>query len=370
MNAAGTPKPPSLPSTFIVLPTLAIRGGQFEALRLGRDLTAAGSAVTLLVLWKHRHEIDAGGLPVAYVSDLRPVKARALFQLPELLMSARRWLGAAAGREAPHVPTVIATHYSTLPVLWLAHGCRRAAFIQDLEWRFVASPMVSRILKRFILAAYRKAELLLAANAYLQQSLIDLRIAIPRLAPIWADPFFRTPVSADSRTIDIAMMLRHGKYKRADLYFDLLARARAVGLRTAVITPDDDLAAQAGKLADQVLLRPSRTELRALYADSKVFAHMSDHEGFGLPPLEAMAAGCVPVCRDSGGVRCYMLDPRMCGNLLPASWSIGDLFDHIASLARDPDALARQSQDACHIFADGAAATIAQRQEFLNTYHD
>ena len=39
--------------------------------------------------------------------------------------------------------------------------------------------------------------------------------------------------------------------------------------------------------------------LRALYAEASAFAFLSEYEGFGLTPLEALAAGVPPVVLDT-----------------------------------------------------------------------
>ncbi len=39
-------------------------------------------------------------------------------------------------------------------------------------------------------------------------------------------------------------------------------------------------------------------ELKKIYKESKIVLSTSDAEGFGLPPLEGMANGCVPVLSD------------------------------------------------------------------------
>jgi glycosyltransferase involved in cell wall biosynthesis len=65
-------------------------------------------------------------------------------------------------------------------------------------------------------------------------------------------------------------------------------------------------------------LRPNQQKLAYLYATCDVFVSTSWREGFGLPPLEAMACGAPVVLTDSSGVRefarngenCLMVPPR------------------------------------------------------------
>lgn len=47
---------------------------------------------------------------------------------------------------------------------------------------------------------------------------------------------------------------------------------------------------------------PGDERLRSLYAGAGVFLYPSRYEGFGLPPLEAMAAGCAVVSTRVGAV--------------------------------------------------------------------
>lgn len=66
-------------------------------------------------------------------------------------------------------------------------------------------------------------------------------------------------------------------------------------------------------------LRPScDREIAQIYQSSDIFISTSWWEGFGLPPLEAMACGCAVICSDSGGVNefarpnknCLMFQPK------------------------------------------------------------
>jgi len=51
--------------------------------------------------------------------------------------------------------------------------------------------------------------------------------------------------------------------------------------------------------------RPDAKELRRIYISADIFVWPSRAEGFGLPPLEAMAGKCAVVCTDTGAVRDY-----------------------------------------------------------------
>jgi glycosyltransferase involved in cell wall biosynthesis len=102
---------------------------------------------------------------------------------------------------------------------------------------------------------------------------------------------------------------------------DFLAAAaivhEQVGNVRIVIASKDPIDVQAN-VPHELVIRPSREELAQLYATYDVFVSASWREGFGLPPLEAMACGAAVVLTDSGGVReyarhgenCLMVPPR------------------------------------------------------------
>jgi len=71
----------------------------------------------------------------------------------------------------------------------------------------------------------------------------------------------------------------------------------------------EKLAVEAG-IANKLTIRPyiDEEELAGLYARAMVFVFLSEYEGFGFPPLEAMAAGVPPVVGDTPVAREIYLD--------------------------------------------------------------
>ena len=124
----------------------------------------------------------------------------------------------------------------------------------------------------------------------------------------------------------------------------------------AVISPEADLIASVRSCVDVCLMRPSLEEMRALYQRGKCFVHLSEHEGFGLPPLEAMGAGCVPLCRDSGGVRAFMESDELSALLLPASASVEEIYQRGRALLADDEQLRDYGRRARDVFRRGLIA--------------
>jgi glycosyltransferase involved in cell wall biosynthesis len=105
---------------------------------------------------------------------------------------------------------------------------------------------------------------------------IDARKDVPCLLAAWAHAR-----STAGETMDLVIA---GRVREAREFPALLDRARALGIESTLRFP--------GHVADD--------DLPALHAGARVFAFPSRYEGFGFPPLEAMACG-TPVVSSGGG---------------------------------------------------------------------
>jgi glycosyltransferase involved in cell wall biosynthesis len=62
----------------------------------------------------------------------------------------------------------------------------------------------------------------------------------------------------------------------------------------------------------KLFVRPTDNDLARLYSACDVFVSASWYEGFGLPPLEAMACGAAVVTTDSRGIQEFAVDGNNC----------------------------------------------------------
>jgi glycosyltransferase involved in cell wall biosynthesis len=332
----------------VVLPSLKVSGGVREAIRLAENCEEHGAAL-IVSMWRSEHPMNTR-LNVEYLSARSPRPHRAPFEFPLLFL--RFWRVARRNADTHFV----FTHYTTLPLSLSVPRHRRFFFVQDLEWKFVPKQLES-LLRKAILYFYRHGRVV-TANTYLTAALGEQAITIAREAPIWADPAFLRNSSA-ARDIDCVMMLRKGVHKRLDLYLSFIELAQRAQLRLAVISPEDALISAVKDRVAAALLRPTLREMAELYSRSKCFVHLSDHEGFGLPPLEAMAAGCVPICRDSGGVRAFM-NGALQDQLLACDLSVENIFERTKRLLRSEAEWQRLSALARSTFEQGVRETQAQ----------
>jgi glycosyltransferase involved in cell wall biosynthesis len=346
----------SNPTFYFVLGALKVSGGVLEALRLAKELHDAGERVCIIVMWRSTCEVEnANQLPIIRLTNWTTLRLLAPIQLP--IIFCKFWWRVRGLRRFGNRSNWIFTHYSTLPLGLIVDRQSRWVYLQGAEWDFVRYPVVSRLFKFVVLFFYRRSRLLVASH-FLTNALQAFGLRSSGVALVWADPAYLRPVNVP-RDIDFVVMLRKGQPKRLDLYLACMTEISRIApnLKIAVITPDSELADLVASFASVSLIGPSLKIMADLYSRSKIFLLLSESEGFGLPPLEAMGAGCVPVCRDAGGPQSYMLD-SLGDLLLPLSMSIQDICLKLLVILNDPVALQNYSDTSRRIFQQGETRAL------------
>jgi glycosyltransferase involved in cell wall biosynthesis len=342
-----------------VLPSFKISGGIKEVITISDELKILGANTLTYVMWVSPSEIAPVPPNSVYLSKYIANAKIAIFQLACILI---KFLS--IDRAKRFDEKWIFTHYSTLPLAFWVPSDKRIFLVQGVEWEFIRNKFISRILKKFILFFYRRGQIV-TTNRYLSTKMVESGLVVAAESEIWADMSFYTE-SDVNRDIDIVMMLRGGDAKRLDMYCDFIKYnyARKNPRIIAVITPDDFIADLVGDLVSECHTRLSIDDMKSLYARSRVFLMLSEHEGFGLPPLEAMGAGCVPICRDSGGVRAYMTGD-LSDLVVPLDWSLRKIID-LSDLLLNDGRLEFLSRVSRKVFKSGLIPPSARGRLFLD----
>ncbi|MHB1131493.1 MAG: glycosyltransferase family 4 protein [Chloroflexota bacterium] len=243
----------------------------------------------------------------------------------------------------PRCDVVIATYTPSVPIALLAarkhQGCVPVWFCQDYQEQFAGRPVESLL---YNVAARLFPSVLCVSDA----NAAELPLVAGKPRPI---------VTVVREGLSDRDLLRPGEpnlRRRAEVLYvgdnrprkglrELLLALEAVRqlwpeVRLVVVSKENvnALLETACPIPYRFLHRPDSATLAGLYASCGVFVSASWAEGFGLPPLEAMACGAPVVLTDSRGVRDYARHEENC--LLVPARDPQPMAMAISRLMRDP----------------------------------
>src|SRR5690606_39009263 len=188
---------------------------------------------------------------------------------------------------------------------------RGQAFVQtlldvqhlDLPHLFGRAELAFR--RRYYEGAARRADVVITISEFARTRMIEL-LGIPgeriRVAYLGVDADAYTP-QLGAREEFVLYPARGWKHKNHARLIEAMRLVRAERPDMRLVLTGGGLDSL-GELPDWVEVRGlvSGDELRELYRSAAVLAFPSLYEGFGLPPLEAMASGCPVAATDAGSV--------------------------------------------------------------------
>jgi GT2 family glycosyltransferase/glycosyltransferase involved in cell wall biosynthesis len=228
----------------------------------------------------------------------------------------------------------VATWWNTAAPVWRAsvlHGIP-AYFVQDIETSYYPDDEWTR---HAVLDSYRPEFRYMTISSWNRERLRELGLDAELIPPGIDLETFR-PLEDTQRRADMVLALgRSNPLKNLPL---TVAGWRALDGREGVgARPELCLFGIEPQLAREPGMRhveaPSDEQVNELFNEATVFIQTSTHEGFALPPLEAMAAGCAVVCTDAHGNRDFCLDGQNC--LMPEPLA-EDVATALARLLGDP----------------------------------
>ena len=228
----------------------------------------------------------------------------------------------------------VATWWNTASPVWLASVTRGIPvfFVQDIETSYYPGDMA---MAAHVMAAYRQEFRYMTISGWNRERLAEVGLQAALMPPGIDLATFR-PLPAVERRDDMLLALgRTNPLKNLPLTIDSW---RALGERAPELVLfgiEPELGPQYGTT---YIERPSDEGVNKLFNQATVFVQTSSHEGFCLPPLEAMATGGAVVCTDAHGNRDFCVDGTNC--LIPdqtvesVSGAIGRLLADAALRAR------------------------------------
>jgi GT2 family glycosyltransferase len=210
---------------------------------------------------------------------------------------------ALAGEDAVKV----ATWWRTALPVWRASVTRGvpAYFVQDIETSYYEDwdPLIHHAM-----ASYRQEFRYLTTSGWNVERLREMGLH-PTAVPCGIDPDTYRPTGVPRRDGVVLAVGRAHPLKRFDLTlaaYDLLPEPRPE-LWLYGVEPH-----LARDRAARYVEAPTDAEVNDLLNEATVLVQTSRHEGFGLPILEAMAAGTPVVCTDAHGNRDFCRDRVNC----------------------------------------------------------
>ena len=180
--------------------------------------------------------------------------------------------------------------------------------MQDIETSYYGTDDYRAVLsRRQVLAGYREEFAYITISRHSQQALKEMGREAELIPPgIDLDNFRQlgTPRSEDT----ILALGRTSHLKNFPLTVAAWERLDPrPPLKLFGVEPE-----AADGLDAEYVYKPSDAEVNELFNEAAVFVQTSRHEGFCLPPLEAMAAGTPVVCTDAHGNRDFCVHGENC----------------------------------------------------------
>jgi glycosyltransferase involved in cell wall biosynthesis len=211
---------------------------------------------------------------------------------------------------------------------WRRRGVRTVHLLQDDEERWATRPDHRRIVR----AAHQLIPTKICVSRWVAESCAPAGDTVHLVPPAVAVPI-AGPRGRRSGPIVVGLPYRNLRAKGWRVMDAVATRLRERGprLRFRVWGPDAPRAV--GDRYDDVHEPASDDELLRLYDSCDVVLHTSWHDGFPLPPIEAMARRAAVVATGTGGLAEYARHGHDC--LLAEPGDVGSLAEAVERLADD-----------------------------------
>jgi GT2 family glycosyltransferase/glycosyltransferase involved in cell wall biosynthesis len=239
----------------------------------------------------------------------------------------------------------VATWWMTAAAVWRASIPRGLPvyFVQDIETSYYPDHERAR---HAVLDSYRPEFRYMTISSWNRDRLRELGLDAELIPPGIDLKNFRPRPDVPRRESMVLALGRTNPLKNLPL---TLAAWRTLKPRPelCLFGIEPELAREGVRYVDT----PSDEQVNELFCQATVFVQTSVHEGFALPPLEAMAAGAAVVCTDAHGNRDFCIDGVNC--LMPEATpgAVGEALAYLLGDAELRDRLGRAGIETAQDYA-------------------
>ena len=231
----------------------------------------------------------------------------------------------------------VATWWMTAGAVWRASIPRGLPvyFVQDIETSYYPDHERAR---HAVLDSYRPEFRYMTISSWNRERLRELDLETELIPPGIDLNTFRPREDVRRRADMVLALGRTNPLKNLPLTLAAWRTLASARPELCLFGIEPELAGEGISYVDS----PSDEQVGKLFCEATVFIQTSTHEGFALPPLEAMACGTPVVCTDANGNRDFCVDGVNC--LMPPATprAVGDALARLLSDAELRASLARE----------------------------
>jgi GT2 family glycosyltransferase len=209
---------------------------------------------------------------------------------------------------APLEAIKVATWWNTAAPVWRASVLKGIPvyFVQDIETSYYPD---DEVVRHAVIDSYRPEFRYMTISSWNRERLRELGLDAVLIPPGIDLESFR-PLEAVERRRDMVLAIgRSNPLKNLPLTLDAWRALPEPRPELCMFGIEPELATDEGM---GYVESPSDEQVNELFNAATVFVQTSSHEGFALPPLEAMATGGAVVCTDAHGNRDFCRDGENC----------------------------------------------------------
>jgi GT2 family glycosyltransferase len=201
----------------------------------------------------------------------------------------------------------VATWWMTAAPVWRASVARGLPvyFVQDIETSYYPDHERAR---HAVLDSYRPEFRYMTISTWNRERLRELDLDAELIPPGIDLDTFRPRADVERREDMVLALGRTNPLKNLPLTLAAWRSLREPRPELCLFGIEPELAGAGMRYVES----PSDEQVNELFCEATVFVQTSVHEGFALPPLEAMATGAAVVCTDAHGNRDFCVDGVNC----------------------------------------------------------